>query len=560
MPSTSSGAGQATPSDPRSAEEAAAPSQASAVELEQGATSEQGAAAAAAAGLTSRDLNLDCYRAAAAIVNQVFQSLPDHLSQSELQSLQQGSPSSFYYQGRKYESIVPGGSCETAAAVMGASEKGNVVSESYAQGKAAAAAVTGAATSGATSPRRTRSQSPCFSWLSKRLSRETLTNAFVKVESWQTVKSYERRSSEPCQRSVTLSLQSFNTSCCGYDAHRGPEDKRRKGARADDDDLENVIMGGDAWRRSSLDSISLSRRRSSCGFKDPVLSRFAQELISADTSVPQLYLVGSSSTSSTTGSRRSSMSGFRDSTLATFESELLNSSLTLSQGAAGPGSPRHRRPKRSHSRESRLWKSESSETEYWFPIPRRVGREFQEQMERIHRQYSVDEIEDYADFIATTVFQQAVGVLYRDMEETSQHQDIALFSQNLADQILRQAMIESAKLTTTTTTATTTTTTTADSYYARRLRRRGKPKSVSDSELDFSVSSNDLTARSLEDRLTDFQDALDVSYDRVEAYAGDLADLVLSGVFEEFGARQQRVSCVSLEAGVISSCLDNLGI
>ena len=484
---------------------------------DQGATSEQGAAA----GWASQDLNLDCYRAAAAIVNQVFQSLPDHLSQSELRSLQ-GSSSSFYYQGRKYESIISRGSCETAAAVIGASEKGNVVSESHAQSKA----VTGAANGGATSPRRTRSQSPCFSWLSKRLSRETLTNAFVKVESRQTVKSYERRSSEPCQRSVTLSLQAFNTSCCGYSADSA-EDRRRKNAHTDDD-LENIMA--DSWRRGSLDSISLSRRRSSCGFKDPVLSRFAQELITADTSVPQLYLVDSESTTSTTGSRRSSLSGFRDTTLATFESELLNSSFTLNQATT---SPRHRRSKGNHSRESRLWKSDSSETEYWFPIPRRVGHEFQEQMELVQRHYSVDEVEDYADFVTTNIFQQAVGLLCDDGEKmTQQDRDINIFSENLADQILRSAMLKSARIT-------------AATYSASgsiRRRRRGKPKSVSDSELDFSVSSNDLTARSLEDRLTDFQDALDVSYDRVEAYAGNLANVILSDVFEEFGAAQLRVS------------------
>ena len=521
VPSKSS-TGQSAPSAGHmSGLAAAAPSQADPDELGQGATSEQGAAASG----TSQDLNLDCYRAAAAIVNQVFRSLPDHLSQAELQNLR-GSSSSFYYQGRKYESIISRGSCETAAAVIGASEKGNVVSESHVQSKAA----TGATTGGATSPRRTRSQSPCFSWLSKRLSRETLTNAFVKVESRQTVKSYERRSSEPCQRSVTLSLQAFNTSCCAF-SFDSAEDRRRKNARTDDD-LENVM--GDSWRRGSLDSISLSRRRSSYGFKDPVLSRFAQELINADTSVPQLYLVDSESTSSTTDSRRSSLSGFRDTTLATFESELLNSSFTFNQ-ATTTTSPRHRYPKRSQSRESRLWKSDSSETEYWFPIPRRVGHEFQEQMERVHRHYSVDEVEDYADFIATTIFQQAVGLLYHDGDKMSQQdEDISIFSENLADQILREAMLESARITTFATSADGST----------RRRRLDKPKSVSDSELDFSVSSNDLTARSLEDRLTDFQDALDVSYDRLEAYAGDLADIILSCVFEDFGATQLRVSWV----------------
>ena len=476
-------------------------------------TSEQGASSS----LSAQDLNLDCYRTAAAIVNQVFQSLPDYLSEAELQSLSE-THSSFYYHGRKYESIFPRGSYETAAAIIGASEKGNVVSENYMQSRM----TSGGPSSETTSPRRTRSQSPCFSWLSKRLSRETLTNAFVKVESRHSVKSYERRSSEPCQRSVTLSLQAFNTGRNGYGSDRG-EEKLRKNA-CTDDDLDKVKAN--SWRRGSFDSISLSRRRSSFGFKDPVLSRFAQELISADTSVPQLFF-GSRSTSSTTGSRRSSMSGFRDTTLATFESELLNSSFSMSQA---PPSPHGKRPQRSHSRESRLWKSDSSETEYWFPIPRRVGQEFQDfqaQLEQNFQQDGMDDIESYADFVARTVMQQAVGILCPDIEDMFEDEGIAIFSINLADQVIREGLLESAQVL----------------ARARRSRRRGgKHKSASDSEMDFSVSSNDLTARSLEDRLTDFQDALDVSYNSVEMYAGRLAEGIMSAALHDFGAMLKEVS------------------
>ncbi|KAK7090158.1 uncharacterized protein [Littorina saxatilis] len=500
--------------------------------------SEQGAAASLSAH------NLDCYRAAAAIVSQVLKSLPEHLSPAELQQLR-GSPTSFYYHGRKYESIVPRGSYETAAAVIGASERENVVSESYVQNRVVATAPS----SDPTSPRRTRSQSPCFSWLSKRLSRETLTNAFVKVESSrQNVKSYERRSSEPCQRSVNLSLQEFNISRFGYGMDNA---SRNRNNAQSDDDMQSMKV--DSWRRSSLDSISLSRRRSSCGFKDPVLSRFAQELMMADTSVPQLFLVGSASTASTSGSRRSSLSGFRDSTLAVFENKLLNSSFSSSQA---PSSPKHKRPKRSLSKESRMWKSDSSEPEYWFPIPRRVGHEFQEQMERVNRVYSVDEVEDFADFIATTILQQAVGILYHDLEMTQQGRDIVFFSENLADRLIHEAMSDAAKLMTTPTTTTTTTataTTTSGFLSVRpgsRLRgkQRGKPKSVSDSEWDFSVSSNDLTARSLEDRLTDFQEGAEGS---VETYASSVADLVLAGVWEELGAKQHRLvpGCRAIATG-----------
>ena len=45
------------------------------------------------------------------------------------------------------------------------------------------------------------------------MSRETLTSAFLRVEAEDVgfgMKTYERRSSEPCQTSVELSLQAFN--------------------------------------------------------------------------------------------------------------------------------------------------------------------------------------------------------------------------------------------------------------------------------------------------------------------------------------------------------------
>lgn len=442
----------------------------------------------------SSDLNLDCYRAAAEIVNQVFQSLPEHLAK-----LSESGRGYRHYHGRKYDAFIPRSSYEVAAAVIGASEKGNVVTESYGQTKVG----TGVLSSGRASPRRTRSQSPCFPWLSNRLSRETVTNAFIKVESRPVVKSYERRSSEPCQRSVNLSLQAYTS---GRLSSNRSEDGGQKKPHADDY-LEQVGVG--SWRRGSLDSISLDHRRSSCGFKDPVLSTFAQELMNADTSVPQLFLMSSGSTTSTTASRRSSMSGFRDTTLATFESELLNSSFGQT-----PSSPSHHRPKRSQSRESRLWRSDSSDTEYWFPIPRRVGSEFQEEM--FLRQHSGDDLVEYADFIANTILQQAVAILHHDMREvTREDEDIGIFSENLADQILREALMSSASL-------------------SQQQPQRLFTSSMSGSELDLSFSFKDVTGRCQMERQTEFQES--VAHECVETFAARLAASIMSGVMEEFGA------------------------
>ena len=83
--------------------------------------------------------------------------------------------------------------------------------------------------------------------------------------------------------------------------------RQRKVSRTDDDIGRH--SSGRTWRRGSFDggftsSSSSSfegRRRSSCGFKDPVLSRFAEELMKADTSVPELVIVGSHPSSTSTG-------------------------------------------------------------------------------------------------------------------------------------------------------------------------------------------------------------------------------------------------------------------
>lgn len=212
------------------------------------------------------------------------------------------------------------------------------------------------------------------------------------------------------------------------------------------------------------------------------------------------------------------MSGFRDTTLATFESELLNSSF----GQTLP-SPWLRYPNFSQSRESRLWKSDSSETEYWFPIPRRVGTEFQEELERINRCQSVDEVEDYADFVATTILQQAVSILHHDMKEVTQEdEDISIFSENLADQILREGLVAAVETSST----------------GRSIKFS---HSVSGSEQDFSLSSHDLTAHSYDDHQLDFCDALDIPYSCVDSFAANLAQSIMLSVVEQFGEVLKRV-------------------
>ncbi|XP_059168557.1 uncharacterized protein LOC131950431 isoform X2 [Physella acuta] len=366
-------------------------------------------------GLASVDLSLDIYQTAASIVNQVFQTISDSMDAQVLS---------------------PGSSCRYGTVSSSdAHSTGSRIHSHY--DSFASNIFSSSSMKTSESPRRSRrSVSPSIGvFFRKPMSRETLTNAFLKVDHSPQIKSYERRSSEPCQTSVQLSLQAFNNNKF---SGKMVEDKNVKVSRTDDD-----IGRGKTWRRGSLEGFSFDQRRNSCGFKDPVLSRFAEELMKADTSVPELVIVGSHASSSSTGSRRSSMSAFRDSTLANLENELLNTSFTsaCSMSQSTKSHRKHKHLDRSRSRESRQGKSDSSDTEYWFPPPRFVGEEFQQEY---NRQHSQDELQDYASYFAGRVVQEAVCVLQCEPEYMSQDAlDVDMFAENLSDQIMRDVFISS---------------------------------------------------------------------------------------------------------------------
>ncbi|KAH9512360.1 hypothetical protein Btru_039314 [Bulinus truncatus] len=364
--------------------------------------------------LTNADLSVNIYQAAASIVNQVFQNISDSMD---------------------VQALSPGSSClhgTLSSSDTGVHSTGSRIHSHY--DSFTSNIFSSSSTKASESPRRARrSVSPSIGvFFRKPMSRETLTSAYLKVDHSPQIKSYERRSSEPCQTSVQLSLQAFNNNKFNG---RTLEDKK-KIARTDDD-----IGRGNTWRRGSLEGFSFDQRRNSCGFKDPILSRFAEELMKADTSVPELVIVGSHASSSSTGSRRSSGSAYRDSSFANLETELLNASFTSACSMSSRSQKRHSQLDRSRSRDSRQGKSDSSDTEYWFPPPKFVGDEFQQEY---NRQHSQDELQDYASFFAGQVVQEAVCVLRCDPDYLSQEQkDVDMYAENLTDQIMRDALISS---------------------------------------------------------------------------------------------------------------------
>ncbi|XP_041350865.1 uncharacterized protein LOC121369852 [Gigantopelta aegis] len=328
----------------------------------------------------------------------------------------------------------------------------------------------------------------------KHLSRETLTNAFLNVEGRRQIKSYERRSSEPCHISVSLSLKTYCVS-----KPYSKDDRKLKSLRTDDDFLQ--VLNKESVRRGSWSSFPTSRRRSSCGFRDPVLSRFAEELMKADTSIPPLLIMSAHTGTSTTGSRRSS--GFRDLTLANLEGELLNSSFC---------SPRQSLRSKSccgghhHQHYDRHVRSDStcSETEHWFPLPKKVGREFQEEFDRLGRYHSVDEIEDLADTFANNIIQQAIGIIYRDagLDFSAcclNHPNLLSYAASLAWDITNSALLAVQDMT---------------EDEMERMRRRESAGGSDDGRGDDD----------------EFVDTLDVPLPRVQLLAENMADEILKSV------------------------------
>ncbi|KAL4219892.1 hypothetical protein ACF0H5_020304 [Mactra antiquata] len=142
------------------------------------------------------------------------------------------------------------------------------------------------------------------------LSRDLLTNAFLQVQEHSEPVIYPRRSSEPMQISNGAALQRFEHSVNSVNG-------RHSGKSKTDEDISQF---DDEW----LQQFS---GKSSSGFRDPVLSRFAEELMKVNVSVPPLQLPLTSDNVSISGSSHSvcsTISSFRDPLLASFEEELLS--------------------------------------------------------------------------------------------------------------------------------------------------------------------------------------------------------------------------------------------
>ncbi|XP_061171458.1 uncharacterized protein LOC133180985 [Saccostrea echinata] len=154
------------------------------------------------------------------------------------------------------------------------------------------------------------------------LSRDLLTNAFIEVQQSSGINgsSFARRSSEPMKLSSQAARQLLE------DNKKGVRRYTEKSKSCTEDDL--VEYARELDRRWIIEDF---HERGPCGFKDPTLSRFAEELMKTECRIPPLHIpMSSTSVCSLSGSStsfHSSKSGFKDLMLSSFEEELLSSSF-----------------------------------------------------------------------------------------------------------------------------------------------------------------------------------------------------------------------------------------
>ncbi|XP_053404652.1 uncharacterized protein LOC123553897 [Mercenaria mercenaria] len=343
------------------------------------------------------------------------------------------------------------------------------------------------------------------------LSRDLLTNAFLQVQEHNEPVAYPRRSSEPMQISNGAALQRYEHS---FHTVNG---KRSQKSKTDED----IPLFKDDW-------IQQYNSKSSSGFRDPVLSRFAEELMKANVSVPPLQLPVAGDNTSISGSSHSvcsTISSFRDPLLASFEEELINSAdkksaktqTSWSRARGSMCSPRlSGNSNSSSSRESKkqlgVSMSMDSETSY---------------MSNKSSNALPKTVSEYAETLSRRIFCEALTIIYRassssgdsDQEEVPIYME--LYSDMLATSILKSAVqtqmmgpdwFDQSKVVTWS----------EETECVHYNEADNLESPDQDSGRDRTESCSESVRSSGE-----FEDALDIPYQRLEEFADVLASKVL---------------------------------
>ncbi|XP_060606264.1 uncharacterized protein LOC132758593 [Ruditapes philippinarum] len=345
------------------------------------------------------------------------------------------------------------------------------------------------------------------------LSRDLLTNAFLQVQEHNEPVAYPRRSSEPMQISNGAALQRYEHS---FHTING---KRSKKSKTDED----ISQFEADWMQQYPST-------SSSGFRDPVLSRFAEELMKANVSVPALQLTVAGDNVSISGSSHSvcsTISSFRDPLLASFEEELLNSADKKSAKTQTSWS-RTRGSMCSPRLGGNSNSSSSRESKKQLGISISMDSETSWMSNRSNNAVQSRSVSDFADTLSRRIVCEALTVVYRassssgdfDLEDVPLFVD--LYSSMLAVSILKSALQTADMLG-------------PDWLDQNRVVTWSEETNCvhysEDDNLDSSdqsssperVGSCTESARSS----GDYEDALDIPYQRLEEFADVLASKVL---------------------------------
>lgn len=346
------------------------------------------------------------------------------------------------------------------------------------------------------------------------LSRDLLTNAFLQVQEHNEPVAYPRRSSEPMQISNGAALQRYEHSFHIVNGRRSQKSKTD----------EDISQFDDEW-------LQQYSSRSSSGFRDPVLSRFAEELMKANVSVPplQLTVAGDAiSISSSSHSVCSTISSFRDPLLASFEEELLTSAdkksaKTRTSWSKARGSMCSPRLSCGNSTSS-----SSREGRKQLGLSMSVDSEASGVSYKSNNASYIKSVSDYAEMLSRRITCEALTVIYRSAsssDESDQERapiSLALYSDMLAASILKSALMTSEVIEIDMTDQNKVVTWSEETKCVHYSDKEDSDDSDKDTNRERAASLSESCRSS-----TEYEDALDIPYKRLEEFADVLASKVL---------------------------------
>ncbi|OWF51527.1 uncharacterized protein LOC110449053 [Mizuhopecten yessoensis] len=366
------------------------------------------------------------------------------------------------------------------------------------------------------------------------LSRDLLTNAFVEVQRNMNGGNIFRRSSEP------LKISNHAAKCLIENSTNGTNGRGEKHMSLTDEDVGRFAQELNRW--GSLEEFRAQLRRGSCGFRDPTLSRFAEQLMKSDCKIPDFHLLESSNWSTSGDSSVSfvsNVSGFKDAVLAGFEEEL----LTATCSKATVRSPKYTRfvcnkmiPKL--VRQKSLVKEKDNgivdQVDTAFALNGTRGKSFDSEISGLSWEsfqssasYSSDEFSNFVDRLAERIVQESFETLFHiqpepelcqsDTESETDDPCIHDFANNMANDILLQSLVSL---------------TNSYATYRKEKKRLSdantSTSSDSVSEVESRTSTDAVSVSSVQRSVSDdYTDALDIPFRQLENYAEELAASVL---------------------------------